>query len=190
MNMEEKEKFMNGEKLIAIISEAASSGISLQSDKRVPNTRRRVHITLELPWSADKAVQQFGQLTIYIFALLITRQTPFVCRVSCKSNSEIQTISSLPSFLVGGQENRFDTNDFELKCIASFNSKILGRTHRSNQKSAPEYLFLISELAGEKRFASIVAKRLECLGALTHGDRRAAESVSCLFVHPLLICTF
>jgi hypothetical protein len=50
----------------------------------------------------------------------------------------------------------------------------LGRTHRTNQASAPLFRPVTTDIHGEKRFLSTIARRLDSLGALTRGERRTA----------------
>lgn len=51
-----------------------------------------------------------------------------------------------------------------------------GRTHRSNQSSAPVYKLVQTDLAGHKRFVATIARRLDQLGALTKGQRDTSSS--------------
>jgi hypothetical protein len=50
-----------------------------------------------------------------------------------------------------------------------------GRTHRTNQASAPVFRLATTDLPGQRRFISSVARRLAQLGALTKGQRQAGD---------------
>lgn len=115
VNLHERDDFCSGKKRYAIISEAASTGISLHADRRFGSAnRRRFHMTIELPWSSDRTIQS------------------------------------------------------------------MGRSHRSNQQSAPIYSFVVTSCAGETRFASSASSRLQNLGAILRGDRNATGAGSAL----------
>jgi predicted RNA methylase len=48
----------------------------------------------------------------------------------------------------------------------------LGRTHRTRQASAPRFRPVTTDVRGERRFISTIARRLDSLGALTRGQRQ------------------
>jgi hypothetical protein len=53
----------------------------------------------------------------------------------------------------------------------------LGRTHRTNEASAPIYKLVTTNVMGQKRFTATIAKRLNQLGALTQGQRDAGSGI-------------
>ena len=52
-----------------------------------------------------------------------------------------------------------------------------GRTHRSNQASAPIFKLVTTDVKGHKRFISTIARRLDQLGALTKGQRNTGSGI-------------
>jgi len=83
--------FQTGKKDIAILSRAGSTGISLHAENA--NSKARVHICMELPWSAEDFLQQCGRshrssstkLPIYKFVYTeIPAELRFVSSISHK----------------------------------------------------------------------------------------------------------
>ena len=62
INARECAHFQAGHKLVAVITAAASSGISLHADRAAANQRQRVMLVGELTWQADDTMQQFGRV--------------------------------------------------------------------------------------------------------------------------------
>lgn len=52
-----------------------------------------------------------------------------------------------------------------------------GRTHRSNEASAPIFRLVTTNIMGQKRFTSTIARRLDQLGALTKGQRQTGSGI-------------
>ena len=63
----------------------------------------------------------------------------------------------------------------ELKWSADKQLQDFGRSNRCNQVSPPIYILVYTELGGEKRFSTSIARRLASTGALNKGDRRANQ---------------
>ena len=63
----------------------------------------------------------------------------------------------------------------ELKWSADKQLQDFGRSNRCNQASPPIYSLVYTELGGEKRFSTSIARRLANTGALNKGDRRANQ---------------
>ena len=53
----------------------------------------------------------------------------------------------------------------------------LGRTHRTNQRWAPLFRPVTTNVRGERRFISTIARRLDSLGAITRGQRNSQTAM-------------
>ena len=62
LNEYETRLFQRGEKRLAVISGAGSTGISVHADVDAKNQQRRVFYAFQLSWSADQQMQAFGRV--------------------------------------------------------------------------------------------------------------------------------
>lgn len=104
VNMHEKQLFMDGKKLVAVISEAGSAGVSLQADRRAANQVRQIRwnsnqsfVAVLSVWNCFNYSSDFYS-TICLFSfssfiILITeKKGPFDIRTSMECRPCYSTI--------------------------------------------------------------------------------------------------
>jgi hypothetical protein len=152
VNLRERQAFQDGRKLVGIISEAASAGISLHADRGARNQRRRVHITIQLSWSSMSCIQAFGR--------------------TCRANQTSAPHYVLATSDVAG-ENRFSAT------VASRLEQV-SRGFGQRQACGDDCSWVHASVSRSTSAHHAVPPHYTLpraqLGALTRGDRRAKGS--------------
>ena len=138
INLHERRLFMDGTKSAAIISDAASTGVSLHAAYGSgASHKRRVHYTIELPWSADKAVQQLGrshrsgQESAPIYKLVVTNlggERRFAAAVS-------KRLASLGALTKGDRRAATGSDMSEFDLDSKYGKRALKRFYNALEES-------------------------------------------------------
>ena len=169
INILERKMFLGGEKLVAVISEAASAGISLHADRWLLSSAFEEPQVLHKLISPQLAVYA-ALVTLWVLPKAATKPRAFRGWEAFHTHV---CLNELWCDCAGHACRRFINQrqrvhlTHELPWSADKAIQQFGRTHRANETHGPQYRLVFTPLGGEKRFASAVARRLQSLGALT-----------------------
>lgn len=147
-SQDEMNAYQAGRKRIAIISQSASTGISLHAELK-------------------------PLLATYVQQGRLTKELAADVQNEWNKNGDVEACRKMLEPMNLDVFRRVHMT-LETSWSADVQMQTFGRSHRSNQMMPPEYVLMSTDLGGEKRFLSTIAKRLSSLGALTKGDREQA----------------